>query len=407
LAGGNTNYPIQVNSKNPPTSDAPAKNTAQLTDGNGMTTSSDDTTTKGTVTGLGIAGPNTDLLGNLGAGLGQLTGGKQTTAPPSKQPVPVSSTLAGIATVQNVKSESSTTLGTKTFTASAQAAASNIELLNGLISIKGVDMTAQTVSDGKKASNTGHATIDGIGIAKQVISLDDKGLNLADSTVTLPGLPDTLSSALNQIGISIKTVQAKHTVDGAGGTFSAKGLIITVNTKPLKSALSAPFGVLADIIAKLPQQAADQLGPLVNFAPKFVITVGDVASGASASPAFDGGSLPGGTSTGGTGGGVAGGGTTGGAATGTGGGTLGGGGGTGGSAPNTGSLPAGTTTSSTQATSYKLPGLGAVPRILILGGLALAGALGWAIRAAGGFVLGGGRDCAYGLTTGVPDLRKG
>ncbi len=40
-------------------------------------------------------------------------------------------------------------------------------------------MTVQTVSDGKKATDTGHATIGGIGIAKQVISLDDQGVNLA------------------------------------------------------------------------------------------------------------------------------------------------------------------------------------------------------------------------------------
>src|SRR5207248_6262493 len=122
----------------------------------------------------------------------------------------VSKTLAGIATVENVKSESQTTIGAKTFTAAAHAVASDIELLGGLITIKGVDMTAQTVSDGKKATNTGHATIGGIGIAGQTISLDDKGLNIAGSTVKLPSLPETLTSALKQIGISIASPHTTH-----------------------------------------------------------------------------------------------------------------------------------------------------------------------------------------------------
>jgi hypothetical protein len=343
------------------------------------------------------------LLGNIGAGLGKLLGNKKTTPSLPDLPVPVGKTLAGIATVENVKSESSTTLGDKTFTASAHAVASNIELLGGLISIKGVDMSATTVSDGKKATNTGHATVGGIGIAKQIISLDDKGLNIAGATIKLPGLPDLLANALDKIGISIKTVQTTHAVDGAGGSFTAKGLVITVDTKPLKSALSAPFGILADIIARLPQQAADQLGPLVNIAPKIVITVGDVSTSASAAPAFDDGSLGGGPITGG--GAIGGTGGTGDTGTGSGGGDLGSSGT--GNLPGGGNAPAGTSTNPVQQASYKLPGLGAVPRMLILGGLILAGALGWAMRVAGGFVIGSSRNCAYGLTTGVPDLRKG
>jgi hypothetical protein len=400
LVGGDVSYPIQVNSRTPATAAAPATNTAQLTDGNGMTTSSNDTTTKATVTGLGIAGPDTDLLSNIGDGLGQLLGKSPSSSPTSPNvPVPVSSTLAGLATVQNVKSQSETKIGAKSFTVSARAVASDIELLEGLITIQGVDMTAQSVSDGKKATNTGHATIGSVGLLGQVLSLDEKGLHVAGSTATLPGLPDVLVSALKQIGISVQVAQTTHEVDGASGSFGAKGLIITIDTKPLRSALNAPFGILAEIVSKLPSQLSDQLGPLLNLAPKFVVTVGDVRTSASASQGYTGTGGPpvsvptGGTNPGGDTGGI---------------GPVGGGqplgpGSTG--LPQT--TPQQTTPQQTTPSSFTLPGLGTIPRLVVLAALAGAVLFGWLFRAVGAFILGGAGTCSFGLSTGVPDLRKG
>jgi hypothetical protein len=206
-------------------------------------------------------------------------------------------------------------------------------------------------------------------------------------------------------------------VDGASGTFRAQGLVLTVDTKPLRSALNAPFGLLRQIVSKLPSQLSDQLGPLLNLAPKFVVTIGDVRTSASASEGFDGGGLPSGPTT------PPAGGTTPSTPADTGGGAVGGGGNSGGgdlgasgpiggndaAAPpaGDGNTPNVIPPSTQTPAAFSLPGLGDVPRAMILGGVVVAAALGWLLRTAGGFLLGGARTCRYGLASGVPDLRKG
>jgi hypothetical protein len=402
-------YPVQANSRFPATADAPAKNAVQLTDGNGMATSSDGFTTDSSVTLLGLAGPKTDLLGGTGAGLPQLGGQPPAAAAPSAPaPLPISAALATLLTVQHVTSTSTTTVADKTVTSVAHAAAASIGLLGGLISIDGVDVTAQVVSDGTKATLTGGATISGVTIAGNKIALDDKGLNIAGTGAALPAVSATLTTVLKSLGIELSTLPVKRTVSGAQGELTAKVLVITVDTAPLKTALNGP---LSAILALLGPSAAEQLAPIISLGPKIVLTVGDVAASANASPAFESG---GGSSTGG--GGAGGGGSPGGGDTGSsgGGGSSGSGDtgtgsdagtgdtGTGGGAAGTGQVPV-----SAAPVALHLPGLAAVPRMLVLAALAFAAIMGWGLRRAGGFLLGGPGNCEFGLHTGVPDLRKG
>jgi hypothetical protein len=404
-------YSIQVNSRYPETATSPAKNTAQLTEGNGMTTSTDGFDTKATVTGLGIAGPGTDLLGGIGKGLHNLPGLGNPTAPPTKDlpelPLPVGKLLAALATVQNVQSTTSIVVGKNSVTSTAQTKMSQIALLGGLINIDSMRSTATTVSDGKTATTSGSVRPGAITLGGLDLGLVGKGVQLGDSSTKLPDLPSAVTDLLGKIGIEINYAPSSRTSDGATGSLASDALVISIDTQPLKTALNLGglIGPLQQLVSKIPYLGST-LGPLLGLGPKIVIRIGDVFSTATAAPAYvgpvvnpsGGNPTPGGGHTGG-------GGNTGGVP------PINTGGSppinTGGGVPLPSQAPGTTTPTPTQPSAFTLPGLGNVPKALIIGGLALAVLCGWLFRVLGGFVLGGARNCAYGLSTGVPDLRKG
>jgi hypothetical protein len=398
-------YPVQINSRFPATTSAPATNRAQISDGNGMTTSSNDTTTKATASGLGVSGSS---LNQPGKGLCKIINPKKCTdksGSDGKVPVQVSKQVSALMTMTGGSSDSTVTVGKNSVTSTAHATGLGLKLLGGLITIGQVDITAKTVSDGKKAVTTGTTDISSVTIAGKSLGIDGKELNLAGSKIKLPDLPSTITDLLKDIGISFDYAVSSKTVNGADGSLSASGLIITVDTKLLHDALAPLTGALADLLNKFPNMS--EVTALLGLGPKIEFIIGDVSSSATAQPAYVGTPLPGG------------GGSTSGSS--SGGGAVTGGGSTGGSTGDTGTgVPAGTGSNPTQATTpttptqnvaqpvaFGLPALGSVPRLLILGGLLVAGAIGWVFRSAGGFLLGAGRNCNFGLSTGVPDLRKG
>jgi hypothetical protein len=401
-------YPVQVNSKYPATQSAPAHNTAQLTKGNGMTTSSDGFTTKATTTGLGIAGPDTNLLSGIGDGLSKILGGKQSSKPLPAAPVPVGELLAGLATVENVKSTSSVVVAAKTITSTAQTSMSEIKLLAGLITIDSMKVSSITTSDGKKATTTGSIDAGDIKLAGLDLGIGGDGLTLGSGSGTkLPEIPSDVTKLLEKIGISVKFAPSSRSVDGSTGSLASAALEFSIDTVPLKTALNLGGLVkpLQDLIQKIPKLGS-QIAPLLGLGPKIVIRIADVSSSATAAPAYSGSLPP--PNTGNPGGHTGPGGT---GPVGTNPGNTGGGAplnpGTGQLPGSNSSTPGGSSPPQTQPSSFALPKLGTIPKLVILGTLALALAAGGLFRTVGGFILGAGRDCAFGLSTGVPDLRKG
>lgn len=281
-----------------------------------------------------------------------------------------------------------------------------IRILGGLITLDGVNvvtMVTSTVDGGAKVGRT--VDIGGMTVAGQKFAFGPEGFTAAGSNTPIPGLPTDADSALALLGVKIALPKPKRTVDGLSGSIEGEALRITVDTTVLHDMLpTLPTDQIFNNLPDLPGQAnllKSALLSLDTVAPKLVLRLGSAsASAATVEPyVFDGGT--GSTDTGGS--------VSGPVDTGT---STGGGAPAPSVIPDSGQMPspdAGapvTETVNTAAQTPGLPPLGSVPTLLLLAGLALAGATGWGLRFAGNLLFGAGATCTHGLKAGVPDLRK-
>lgn len=382
-------YPIKVSSKFPASTDGPAVNAAQITSGNGMSTSADGSRTLSTVVGLGIG----NGLSGLGQGLCQLLSACGGTPLPK---VDLPDPLAAVATMENLKSQSLVVLGEKSVTASARTTVSGLKILGGIISIDTVDMSSSVTTDGAKAVPSGTSKFVGLKILGQPVDLGDP-INIAGTQTPIPKVPVDLSA----LGIKISYLDVAKAQDTATGSLAAQGLTITVDASALGKLLGGDLlsNALSPILDQIPQ-AGPLLASLLKLGTKITITVGDVRTKVSAVPAYDGGTgvTPTTTTTSTDPPAVAGDGTPGGV------------GDLGTTIPGAPQLPAVVTPQTNDTVTpaqspFQLPGLSQFPSALLLGVLALAGLFGWLFRGAGAWMLAGG-TCPDGHNIGVPDLRK-
>jgi len=371
-------YPVKTTSSFPATEAGPAQNAVQINDGNGMATSADGRTTRATVTGLGLG----NGIGNPGAGLCRLAK-KCTNAPPK---VDLPDPIAAAATIEHLKSQSTVVLGESGIRASASSVASGISILGGLVTVDSMDLRSTSTSDAARGSAAGTSDITGLKVLGQKVALGDP-VSIGGNS----GAPPKLPQVLDRLGITIEYLEHQRSEAGPTGSLDAQGLTITLDVSRLRNLLR--LGGLSDLVGPAFTDV-DQIGPvltgLLKLGTKVVITLGDVRTRATASPAylFPTGPLsppPGGSSIGGE--------------------PLG----AGSALPP--ALAAGPVPAVRQPvlnvvpTSVDLPGLGTVPTWFVLAGLVLVGLVAWAVRGFGLWIFGGG-NCVLGDSIGVPDLRK-
>lgn len=333
---------------------------------------------------------------------------------------PIPAQLAAVIDLGGVGASSTVTRstdddGVERVKAVSRSVVGEVSLLGGIITLDGMVSTARTTSDGAKATVKGVTDYGTLTIAGQKFRYGSDGFEAAGTPQDLPGLPADPNQALEALGVQLLLPQPTEKREGDKGTVAVGGLQVVIDATVLRTQLvngGLPIDAIAEAIAGLPfpeeaGQLKSLLGAALNLSPKFVITLGNASAVVDTSPEIE---IPDfepdetdndPTSPVDTGSGAGG----------SGGGDLGGAGDlpAGDPAPAGGGDPAiGDTGTLTDAgpVGAGLPELFSIPGALFFGGILGATVLGSYLRKLGLLALGGGANCAHGLESGLPDLRK-
>jgi hypothetical protein len=172
-------------------------------------------------------------------------------------------------------------------TGTALSAASDINLL-GLIRIGAARTVLTSLADGKKASAAGTTTVTGLTIANNDFSVDDKGLHAGPQSSGLPAL-DTPPQVSKALGITAHVVNQTQTTVPGGVNRVAGGLVIDIDTGPLRQLLTPVTGkvnpLLNQLIASLPDKlspVSSQLYYLVKATPHITFILASANAGSAA-----------------------------------------------------------------------------------------------------------------------------
>jgi hypothetical protein len=350
--------------------------------------------------------PGADLLSSFGEAI---TGGLTAAAEePEEEPAPggapgLPPEVAALVDFEGYTSSSQSAVVDDKVVTTARSALASATLLGGLITLEGVVATSTSTSDGAQGTTTGRAVLGGLTIAGQEFSAGPGGFTAAGQGAELPEVPEQLTQALGQLGISIGLPEPDRTVKGDRASGQVAGLVLDIDVKALRRNLDAlPLDDLIGALPNDPPELKSTLQALTGLAPRVVVTLGvaetqvDTVKGLTIPTEVPDNNQ---TGTGGTDGGD---GVDAGSAAPAGSAPAASapGAATGGAPEAAGDLPA------AELAGSGLPPLYSIPGALLVGGIALAAVGGSWLRKIGVIALGGGASCTHGLDSGLPDLRK-
>jgi hypothetical protein len=165
--------------------------------------------------GRGATGDYSPPAGSTaGVGQGQTTsaeGGSTAQSNTSE-----TSFAAGEITIGSSSTKTSTNIGASSVADTAHADVSHVSILKGLVDIASIASDASSASDGNQGTENSALKVGSVTVAGEQAYIGSDGLHLA-STVNNLGLTDVFNSALaalQQAGISVKTIAPNSTVDG-------------------------------------------------------------------------------------------------------------------------------------------------------------------------------------------------
>ncbi|MDT7537624.1 MAG: hypothetical protein QOI82_1209 [Actinomycetota bacterium] len=192
---------------------------------------------------------------------------------------------SGDVKVGGVTSTSTATVDAKDVAVgTAVSAVKDVSLIQGLITIDSVTTRLITMADGKKPVASGSTTVEGLTIAGQAFTVDDQGIHAAGNGSGLPPLV-TPQPVADAVGVSGKVMTQTTTKSPNGVSRVAGGLMLTLDTAPLRKALGPVTDhtnpVLNQIISQMPPQLQGQLYYFVKATPNITFIFGS-ANAASA-----------------------------------------------------------------------------------------------------------------------------
>ncbi len=141
-----------------------------------------------------------------------------------------------VGTIGSLTSSSATTIESARVVSAGTAAASDINLLNGVIHIGSVVTEAKAITDGTVGTVEGQTSVTGATVGGTPVTVDSTGIH---GPATIPLAPNPAQAALDQLGVSIKVAEPVDTVNGADSARTAGGLVVTFS--PATAGLPASF----------------------------------------------------------------------------------------------------------------------------------------------------------------------